>query len=71
VPTALLANVRLAGDTVTGEERVPPRLTVRELSVEGANLVCPNADEPGIRRESKMIVAPKNSFVPYSVGLEL
>jgi hypothetical protein len=71
VPTAPLANVRLAGETVTGEESVPARLTVWRRYVEGVNLIWANADEPGTRRQSKRAVPPKNRFVPHFTGLEL
>jgi len=81
VPTAPLANVRRAGETVTGEERVPARLTVGRLlgalslKVSGRPrvpaVVCANADEPETRRESKRTVPPKNRLVPYFAGLEL
>jgi len=38
-------------------------------SAEGVNVVWASADEPGMRRKSKMAVPPKNRFVPYFAGL--
>jgi hypothetical protein len=34
-------------------------------------VVCANAHEPGMKRESKRTVPPKKRFVPYFAGLEL
>jgi len=71
VPIVPLANVRLSGETLTGEERVPSRPTTGRLLAEGVNLIWANADQPGTRRESKKAVRPKNGSVPYFAGLEL
>jgi hypothetical protein len=81
VPTAPLANVSLAGETVRGKERVPARLTVGRLlaalslKVSGRprapGVVWANAGEPGTRRQSKRTVPPRNRFVPYFAGLKL
>jgi hypothetical protein len=71
VPTVPLANVRLAEETVRGEESVPARLMAGRRFIEGVNLLWANADEPRMRRENKRIVPPKNRFVPYFAGFEL
>jgi hypothetical protein len=80
VPTAPLANFRLTGETLTGEERggrvtgeesVPAKLRVWRLFVEGVNLIWANADQPVTRRESKTTVRPKKRSVPYFADLEL
>jgi hypothetical protein len=70
VPTAPLANVRLAGETLTGEERVPARPTAGRLFVEGVNLIWANTDQPVTRRESKTTVRPKNRIVFADLELE-
>ena len=46
----------IAGETVTGA---------------GVNVLCANAHEPGMSRESKRTVPPRNRFVPYFAGPEL
>jgi hypothetical protein len=71
MPTAPLGNVRLAGETLTGEESVPARPTAGRLFVEGVSLIWANTDEPRTTRKSKRTVPPENSFVPYFAGLEL
>ena len=56
VPTGRLANVRLAGETVTDA---------------GVNVICANAHEPEMSTESKRTVPPRNRLVPYFAGLKL